>query len=267
MFCASVDRRSRALGLAIAALLLLGPAISLGAIDPDVIAALRAQRVLVMGGTGNNGSVIVRQFAALKIPFRAMSRDAVAARKDLGLPGVEWVQGNVTDAASLAAPLKGIDVVIDAVAATGVFGDSRPEAVDFEGMRNLVAAAKAAGVKRIVIITSSVSGKKDHFLNVIGRDVLIWKGRAEELLVASGLEYVIVGPAGIDDEPIGARPLRVIPRSSYVAGMKTSRADLAVGVLTFAVDPRARNRAFTLINDAAGARQDWRAALAAMPAK
>ena len=49
--------------------------------------------------------------------------------------------------------LKGVTVVINAAATTQLQGENDTAAVDREGTRNLVDAAKRAGVKRIVFIT------------------------------------------------------------------------------------------------------------------
>lgn len=53
------------------------------------------------------------------------------------------------------------------------FGGPPPEAVDYRGTAHLAAAACEAGVKRFVIITSSVSGRTGGLINLIGRNVLV----------------------------------------------------------------------------------------------
>ncbi len=121
--------------------------------------------------------------------------------------------------------------------------------------------------QRFVIITSSVSGKKDHFLNYISADVLIWKKRAEEALMASGLEYVVVGPAAINDDPGGRKPIRMIPREKYQAGMAINRDDLATVVIAAAALPSAANRTFSVANGSGAATADWSRVFATLPAK
>lgn len=235
-------------------------------VGPEAVAVLRGKTILLAGATGNNGSEVLAQLTALGLAVRPMARDVEAAREDLGA-GYDWVQADVTQPETLEAALRDVDIVISAVATSMPFGGNRPEKVDYEGTINLARAAQAAGARRFVIITSSVSGQKDHFLNYIGGDVLIWKGRAEEALMASGLDYVIVGPAGIDDDAGAVSEIRVIPRSAYTAGMRITRADLASVVIAVAGLPQAANRTFSVINGAGPASGAWRDALAGMPAR
>ncbi|MDX2225467.1 MAG: SDR family oxidoreductase [Rhodospirillaceae bacterium] len=226
--------------------------------------------VLLAGATGKNGSQVLKALKALPgEPFevRAMTRDSAAAASKFGSDFATWYEADVLKPETLAKVMDGVDFIIDAKAATGVLGDNRPEMVDYEGTKNMLAAAKAAGtVKKYVIITSSVSGQKDHFLNKVGRNVLIYKGMAEEALMASGIPYVIVGPAGMTDEPPG-KAIKLIPRAEYAAGMKISRIDTAAVCIAALTDPAADNRAFTVINGDGAYAEGWQEAFARMPAK
>ena len=239
----------------------LAPAAQLG---PEVLAALRERTVLLAGASGRNGRVVLRQLAALGVQVRAMTRDPEAARRDIGA-GFDWVAGDVTRPETLPGALQDVDVVISAVATAMPVGANRPEEVDYLGTVNLSRAAKAAGATRFVIITSSVSGKKDHFLNYIGGNVLIWKKRAEEALMASGLEYVIVGPTGMNDDPGGRKPIRLFPRARYQPGMAITREDLATVVIAAAVLPAAANRTFSVANGTAPATAAWTRSFGALP--
>jgi uncharacterized protein YbjT (DUF2867 family) len=235
-------------------------------IGEAALQGLQGKTILLAGATGNNGSVVLQQLGDLGLKVRAMSRDVAAARERFG-SRYEWVQADVTDPASLKNAVKGVDVVISAVATMMPVGSNRPERVDYEGTQNLARAAKAAGVKRFVIITSSVPGKRGGFLNLVGGNVLVWKGKAEEALVASGVPYVIVGPAAINDDPGGTRAVRVIPRSQYQSGMAVTRADLASVVIAAAGLPAAANRAFSVINGDGAPGVAWQESVEAMPRK
>jgi len=233
-------------------------------LGPEALAALRDRTVLLAGASGKNGRVVLRQLAALGVRARAMTRDPEAARREIGADH-DWVAGDVTKPETLAAAVKGVDVVISAVATAMPVGSNRPEEVDYIGTVNLSKAAKAAGATRFVIITSSVSGKKDSFLNYIGGDVLIWKKRAEEALMASGLEYVIVGPTGMNDDPGGRGPIRMFPRDRYRSGMAITREDLATVVIAAAVLPEAANRTFSVANGTPPATAEWSRAFGSLP--
>ena len=227
---------------------------------PDVGDAVRSglegQKVLLAGATGNNGRYVLKHLAALGVDVRAMSRNIDKAKKEFG-DQYDWVQADVTKPETLGAAADGVDIVISAVATAMPLGKNKSERVDFEGTVNLATAAKKAGARRFVIITSSSSGVKDHFLNVIGNNVLIWKGKAEQALVDSGLEYVVVGPAGIDDRPGGQNAIRLIPREEYERGMVIGREDLAAVVVAAAGLPAASGRVFTATGSEAPASNDW----------
>ena len=227
---------------------------------------LQGKTILLGGATGKNGRHVLRRLHELGLNVRAMSRDIEDARDDFG-EQYAWVQADVTKPETLAAAVEGVDIVISAIATAMPFGGNRSEKVDYEGTINLSEAAKAAGATRFVIITSSVSGTKDHFLNTIGGNVLIWKGKAEQVLVDSGLEYVVVGPAAIDDSPGGKQAISLIPRSEYQSGMVIGREDLAAVVIAAAGHPDAANRVFTATNGEGVASDAWLARFKMLPSE
>lgn len=235
-------------------------------IGPAAVGALRGKRILLAGASGNNGGAVLKQLVALGLAVRALSRQSGrAATHGATAPGkLEWVQGDVTRPDTLGRILDGIDVVISAVAGKP-FGGPPPEVVDYQGTANLADAARVAGVRRFVIITSSGSGRQGGLINFIGRNVLVWKGKAEDALRESGLEYVIVGPARMTDQPGGTKRIRLIPRDQYVRTMKVARADLASVVIGAAGLPDAANRAFSAINVDEPADGAWRDDFARLP--
>lgn len=224
--------------------------------------------VLLVGATGSNGSVVLKQLQALSgqpYEVRAMSRDAASAVSKYGKTA-NWFEADVLKPETLTKVVHGVDYIIDAKAATGVLGDNRPEAVDLEGTKNMIAAAKASGVKHYVIITSSVSGQKNKFLNLILRDVLIYKGLAEEALISSGLNYTIVGPAAMNNDPPG-KQIKLIPRKDYVRGQKITRADTAAVCIEAMTNPDAVNKAFSIHNGEIPDTGAWKQSFTALPAR
>ncbi len=72
-----------------------------------------------------------------------------------------------------------------------------PEQVDWLGQKAQVDAAKAAGVKKIVVCGSMGGTDPNHPLNKLGGgNILQWKRKAEQYLIASGIDYTIVHPGG-----------------------------------------------------------------------
>jgi NADH dehydrogenase len=142
--------------------------------------------ILVAGGTGHLGVELVPLLTARGIPVRVFTRDPDRARQRLGeIP--EFAKGDARSPHTLEAALKGVDTVVSAMTGFGP-GAPGPRAVDYEGNLNLIRAAEAAGVRRVVLV--SIHGATaDHAME-------LWrmKYRAEEALRASQLDWVIVRP-------------------------------------------------------------------------
>jgi uncharacterized protein YbjT (DUF2867 family) len=110
--------------------------------------------ILVMGATGYIGGRLVPRLADGGHRVRCLTRDP---HKLSGVPwadDVEVVAGDALDAASLVAPLEGIDVVYYLVHSIGTGADF--EAADRQAASNLATAAAAAGVRRIVYLGGMV---------------------------------------------------------------------------------------------------------------
>jgi NADH dehydrogenase len=144
--------------------------------------------ILVAGGTGTLGREIVRRLQARDLDVRVLTRDPATA-DDLARSGVDIVTGDVRDAAAVGRAVTGAHTVISAVHGfTGSFG-AGPKAVDREGNRLLIEAARAAGCERFVLL-SILGAAPDHPME-LGR----MKYAAEEVLRTSGLRWTIVRSA------------------------------------------------------------------------
>jgi dihydroflavonol-4-reductase len=114
--------------------------------------------VLVTGGSGFIGGALIDALVAQGRPVRALSRSAAAAEA-LQARGAEPVTGDVLDPASLAGAMDGCSVVYHAAGVNAFcLPDPRPmEQVNVEGSGNVVAAAAAAGVGRVVYTSSAAA--------------------------------------------------------------------------------------------------------------
>jgi dihydroflavonol-4-reductase len=110
---------------------------------------------LVTGATGYLGVDLVRALRAQGRDVRALARsDAGAARLD-GL-GAEVVHGDVTVPDSLGPAVAGVSRVfhLAGVVAHRAREDDRLRSVNVDGARNTLAACRAAGVERVVFVSS-----------------------------------------------------------------------------------------------------------------
>lgn len=81
-----------------------------------------------------------------------------------------------------------------------IFDITGPYRIDYLATKNLVEAATVAKVKHFVLLTSLGTNKVGFpaaILNLFW-GVLLWKRKAEEALIASGIPYTIVRPGGME---------------------------------------------------------------------
>jgi uncharacterized protein YbjT (DUF2867 family) len=140
--------------------------------------------ILVAGGTGTLGKRLVRLLLESGESVRVLTRDRERAR---ALPdGAEIVAGDVRDAADVAAAVRDCKTVISAIHGFAGPGNPSPEAIDRDGNRALIRAAKTAGVEHFVLL-SVRDASPDHPMSLHRA-----KYAAEQELRGSGLAFTIV---------------------------------------------------------------------------
>ncbi len=140
--------------------------------------------VLVSGGSGFVGSEIVRQLVAAGHRVRVLSRGF--RRLD---PAVRSVLGSVLDPGCLPEACAGCDAVVHLVGIISEIGGQTFERVHVDGTRNILAAARAAGVPRFIHM--SALGTRPDAVARYHRT----KWVAEESVRASGLDWTIFRPS------------------------------------------------------------------------
>jgi len=133
--------------------------------------------LLVTGATGHIGRELARELDAKGARFRVLVRDRARAA---GLPEpAERVVGDLGEPATLTAALDGVQGLFLLVPGIGL-----------EHTENVLAAALAAGVRRIVYVSSyAVIGDP---IPAMGR----WHHEREQLIRGSGIPATILRPTG-----------------------------------------------------------------------
>src|SRR5215467_12044513 len=111
---------------------------------------------LVTGANGHLGNNLVRLLINKGIPVRASVRNLKNKEPFAGL-NCEVVQADITNRQSLVKALQGVEIFYAVGAAFKLWAkDPKKEIYDvnLSGTRNIVEAAKEAGVKRIVYVSS-----------------------------------------------------------------------------------------------------------------
>jgi NADH dehydrogenase len=161
--------------------------------------------ILVAGGTGFVGTHVVHAFRAAEQPVRVLARRP-DKQDTLRAWGCEIVQGDMTDSESLGRAVEGCDTVVHLVAIL-LGSEEAFERIMVQGTRDLVEAAKSAGVKRLVLM--SALGTEE------GREVTPYfhaKWEEEQTVKYSGLEHVIFRPSFVfaRDGGILAQQIRIV---------------------------------------------------------
>ncbi|XP_009626794.1 protein TIC 62, chloroplastic isoform X1 [Nicotiana tomentosiformis] len=175
--------------------------------------------VFVAGATGKVGSRTVRELLKLGFKVRAGVRSAQRAQPlvksveqmklenaaDGGAKAIEKleiVECDLEKIDRIRPALGNASIVICCIGASEkeIFDVTGPYRIDYQATKNLIDAATAAKVDHFILLTSLGTNKVGFpaaILNLFW-GVLVWKRKAEEALLASGLPYTIVRPGGME---------------------------------------------------------------------
>ena len=173
------------------------------------------------------------------------------AGSSAALPSQEAVEGSMTDAASLRAAAEGQDAVVHLVAIlTGKPEEFR--SVMEQGTRDLLEAARGAGVRRFVLM--SALGTTEETKDLVPYYGAKWQ--MEQDVKASGLEHVILRPSFIFGPEGGAlgqfKKIAKLAPVTPIVGPGTQRIqpiwveDVAAYFAASVEKPEAENRTFEL---------------------
>jgi nucleoside-diphosphate-sugar epimerase len=122
-------------------------------------------RILVTGGTGFTGKALVRRLLGLGHEVVALDHKEGLKTAELREWGARVVLGSVTDAGAVRQAMDGVEVVHHLAAAFREMNvpDSHYWNVNVQGTRNVLEAALAQGVRKLVYCsTCGVHGNIDH---------------------------------------------------------------------------------------------------------
>jgi len=158
--------------------------------------------ILVTGGTGFVGPRVVRALRERDQPVRALVRSPSSrSATTLAAWGAELVQGDMTDGDALRRAVEGAGVVVHLVAIRQGSQEQFRRVME-EGTRDLVAAAKEAGVRRFVLM--SALGTSEETKELVPYYHAKWE--QEQTVQGSGLEHVIFRPSFVFAKDGGILP-------------------------------------------------------------
>lgn len=241
-------------------------------------------KVLITGAAGRTGSLVVQKLiGSTTFSPIALVRTKKSASKlfKLGLREDQVVVADIKEKKSLQTAFAGIHACVLCTSATPkisffslikvfifkLFGKSArpsftfpngdPYEVDWLGARNQIDAAKSAGAKQFVFVSSMGGTQPENFLNTIGKrekdeksgNILLWKRKAEEYLISSGLPYTIIHPGGLTDKKGGESKVILGFDDSLLERKVRSipRDDVAEVCIQSLAQPGAKRRALDII--------------------
>jgi uncharacterized protein YbjT (DUF2867 family) len=199
--------------------------------------------VVIAGGHGQIALRLARLLSARGERVRSLirNRDHVADVEDAGAEAVvfDLEQGSSDELASVAA---GADAVVFAAGAGPGSGAERKRTVDLGAAVKLIEAARGAGVRRYIMV-SSIGADDPSSGGEAMRPYLEAKAEADAALVDSGLDYTIVRPGVLTNDPGTSR----VTAGPDVARAEIARDDVAAVIVAALDEPSTVGKTFVVV--------------------
>jgi uncharacterized protein YbjT (DUF2867 family) len=177
---------------------------------------------------------------------------------DLRALGIEPVLCDLEGDGDVAAAVRGADAVVFAAGAGPGSGAARKKTVDLGGAIKLIEAAKAEGISRYLMVSAmGAANPPPEGDDDVYATYLRAKAGADEALRASGLDFTIVRPGGLTDDP-GTGLVTIAER---LERGQIPRADVAAVLAACLDEPATIGKSFDVI----GGETSIPAALAGLP--
>jgi uncharacterized protein YbjT (DUF2867 family) len=203
-------------------------------------------KVIVFGATGSVGRLAVERLLAEGHEVTAFARRI--ERLEIDHPRLTTVAGNAMEPQSVSNAVTGHDSVVVALGA----GASRKSLIRSVGTRNIIEAMREQGVSRLICQTTLGAGESWENLNffwkyvmfgLLLRPVFLDHERQEQLVRESGLDWTIVRPSALTDDPADGAFRVDVPASARGLSLKISRADVAAFLARCLGEPAFTHRA------------------------
>jgi uncharacterized protein YbjT (DUF2867 family) len=197
--------------------------------------------IVIAGGHGQIALLTERLLSAEGHTVRALIRNP-AHEADVTAAGAHPVVADMEqlEAGQLTALVGGADAVVFTAGAGPGSGPERKWTVDYGAAAKLIEAAKGAGIGRYVMISTrgaDPDAPDDGGFGTYRKA----KGQADAELAASGLQYTIIRPVGLTDDPASDAV------STSDSGADTiPRADVAAAIAAVLSEPRTAGLTFAL---------------------
>ncbi len=192
--------------------------------------------VAIAGGHGKIGLLLGAMLTERGDRVRGLIRNPEQAG-DLQEAGIEAVVCDLEGEDDVAAAIDGADAVVFAAGAGPGSGAERKRTMDLGGAVKLIEAARAAGARRYLMVSAMGAARPPAEGGEVYGEYLRAKAEADRALEGSGLDYTIVRPGRLTDDPPTGRvmigndlPRGEVPRADVAATLAAALvADTTIG--------------------------------------
>jgi uncharacterized protein YbjT (DUF2867 family) len=199
--------------------------------------------VVIVGGHGKIGLRLVKLLAQRGDSPRGIIRKTEQAH-DLEEIGAEPIVLDIENVDDISDALAGADAVVFAAGAGPGSGPARKRTVDYGGAVKLAEGCITKGIRRYVMVSSIGSNRPESWSDQM-RPYQEAKAEADKFVMEAGLDYTIVRPGGLTDDP-GTGNVQIAERVEYGT---VTRDDVAAVIAECLVADNTIGKAFDLLND------------------
>lgn len=160
------------------------------------------KKVLIIGANGKVGRILT---AKLKEDPNSTPVAYIRSKEQVEFfhkMGVDHVLGSVEDdVSSITAAFSGMDAIVFSAGSGGKTGFDKTLSIDLDGAVKTMEAAIDAGAKRYVMVSAIHADSRSAWDKSKIKPYYIAKHYADRILKSIGLDYTIIRPGRLLDEP------------------------------------------------------------------
>jgi len=211
------------------------------------------QTVVVAGATGRVGRLVINEVLARGFKARAILVPPFDSsdQPEFLEKNVERVEGDLISVESLEKAVEGADYLISVIGSRKPFSKKENDKIDNMGNQNLTRAAKAKGLKRVVIISSNGVGNSRWAISLMHKlsmtVILRAKERSEAFIQSFGMEYTLLRPGGYNEKELSGEI--VFGEGGGLSGL-IGRGEIAKVCADAITNPAMKNRTLEVMDKA-----------------
>ena len=211
------------------------------------------QTVVVAGATGRVGRLVINEVLARGFNARAILIPPFDSpnQPEFIEKNVELVEGDLTSVEALEKAVEGADYLISVIGSKKPFSKKENDKIDNMGNQNLTRAAKAKGLKRVVIVSSNGVGNSRWAINLMHKlsmnRILRAKEKSEAFIQSYGMEYTLLRPGGYNEKDLSGEI--VFGEGGGLSGL-IGRGGIAKTCADAITNPAMKNRTLEVMDKA-----------------